>query len=72
MPFQIYHYVPQGVNVQNLIKIDSAVAALRMREKTGASSQTKTHVGPNYRYCGQGSSLPWTHRRRLLSAGPMR
>ena len=25
---------PQGVDVQNLIKIDSAVAALRMREKT--------------------------------------
>ena len=24
---------PQGVDVQNLIKIDSAVAALRMREK---------------------------------------
>ena len=34
MPLQIYHYVPQGVDVQNLIKIDSAVAALRMREKT--------------------------------------
>ena len=26
---------PQGVDVQNLIKIDSAVAALRMREKRG-------------------------------------
>jgi len=25
---------PQGVDVQNLIKIDLAVAALRMREKT--------------------------------------
>ena len=25
----------QGVDVQNLIKIDSAVAALRMREKNG-------------------------------------
>jgi len=25
----------QGVDVQNLIKIDSAIAALRMREKTG-------------------------------------
>jgi len=25
----------QGVDVQNLIKIDSAVAALRMREKRG-------------------------------------
>ena len=35
MPLQIYHYVPQGVDVQNLIKIDSAVAALRMREKRG-------------------------------------
>ena len=34
MPLQIYHYVPQGVDVQNLIKIDSAVDALRMREKT--------------------------------------
>ena len=33
-PLQIYHYVPQGVDVQNLINIDSAVAALRMREKT--------------------------------------
>ena len=28
---------PQGVDVQNLIKIDSAVAALRMREKTRLS-----------------------------------
>jgi len=35
MPFQIYHLVRQGVDVQNLIKIDSAIAALRMREKTG-------------------------------------
>ena len=26
---------PQGVDVQNLIKIDSAVAAVRMREKRG-------------------------------------
>ena len=34
MPLQMYHYVPQGVDVQNLIKIDSAVAAVRMREKT--------------------------------------
>jgi len=34
MPLQIYHYVLQGVDVQNLIKIDSAVAAVRMREKT--------------------------------------
>jgi len=37
MPLQIYHYVPQGVDVQNLIKIDSAVAALRMREKNAVS-----------------------------------
>ena len=29
---------PQGVDVQNLIKIDSAVAALRMREKNAVSS----------------------------------
>ena len=34
MPLQIYHYVPQGVDVQNLIKIDSAVAAVRLHEKT--------------------------------------
>jgi len=34
MPLQIYRYVPQGVDVQNLSKIDSAVTALRMREKT--------------------------------------
>jgi len=33
MPLQVYPYVPQGVDVQNLIKIDSAVAAVRMREK---------------------------------------
>jgi len=33
-PLQVYHYAPQGVDVQNLIQIDSAVAALRMREKT--------------------------------------
>ena len=33
MPLHIYHHVPQGVDVQNLIKIDSAVATLRMREK---------------------------------------
>ena len=33
MPLQIYHYVPQEVDVQNLFEIDSAVAALRMREK---------------------------------------
>ena len=32
-----YKYIttsPQGVDVQNLVKIDLAVAALRMREKT--------------------------------------
>ena len=34
MPLQIYHYFPQGLDVQTLIKIDSAVAAVRMREKT--------------------------------------
>jgi len=34
MPLQILKRLPQGVDVQNLIKIDSAVAALRMREKT--------------------------------------
>ena len=34
MRLQIYHYVPQGVDVQNLVKIDLAVAVLRMREKT--------------------------------------
>jgi len=34
MRLQIYHYVPHGVDVQNLVKIDLAVAALRMREKT--------------------------------------
>ena len=34
MRLQTYHYVPQGVDVQNLTKIDLAVAALRMREKT--------------------------------------
>jgi len=37
MPLQIYHYAPQGVDVQNLIKIDSAVAAVRMREKNAVS-----------------------------------
>jgi len=31
---QIYYYVPQGVDVQNLVGIDSAVTDLRMREKT--------------------------------------
>jgi len=34
MPLRIYHYVPQGVDVQNLVKIDLAVAALCMREET--------------------------------------
>ena len=34
MPLEIRHYVPQGVDVQNLNKIfDSAVAAVRMRER---------------------------------------
>ena len=33
LPLQIY--APQGVDLQNLIKIDSAVAALRVREKRG-------------------------------------
>ena len=31
---QIYYYVPQGVDVQNLVGIDSAVTDLRMRENT--------------------------------------
>ena len=30
---QIYYYVPQGVDVQNLVGIDLAVTDLRMREK---------------------------------------
>ena len=30
---QIYYYVPQVVDVQNLVGIDSAVTDLRMREK---------------------------------------
>ena len=30
---QIYYYVPQGVDVQNLVGIDSAVTDLCMREK---------------------------------------
>ena len=34
MSCQIYYYVPQGVDVQNLVGIDSAVTDLRMREKT--------------------------------------
>jgi len=34
MSCQIYSYVPQGVDVQNLVGIDSAVTDLRMREKT--------------------------------------
>ena len=33
MSCQIYYYVPQGVGVQNLVGIDSAVTDLRMREK---------------------------------------
>jgi len=35
MSLPVYHYArAQGADVPNLIKIDSAVAALRMREKT--------------------------------------
>jgi len=34
MSCQIYYYVPQGVDLQNLVGIDSAVTDLRMREKT--------------------------------------
>ena len=34
MPLQIYHYVLPGVDVQNVIKIGSVIAALRIREKT--------------------------------------
>jgi len=33
MSCQIYYYVPKGVDVQNLVEIDSAVTDLRMREK---------------------------------------
>ena len=33
MSCQIYYYVPQGVGVQNLVGIDSAVTDLLMREK---------------------------------------
>ena len=33
MSCQIYYYVPQGVDLQNLVGIDSAVTDLRMREK---------------------------------------
>jgi len=33
MSCQLYYYVPQGVGVQNLVGIDSAVTDLRMREK---------------------------------------
>ena len=32
--FKYITVFPQGVDVQNLIKIDSAIAAVRMREKT--------------------------------------
>jgi len=35
MQLQMYHYIPLGVDVQNLVTIDLAVAALRMREKRG-------------------------------------
>jgi len=35
MAMQIYHYIRPGVDVQNLVEIDSAVINLRMREKTG-------------------------------------
>jgi len=34
MSCQIYCYVPQGVDVQNLVGIDSVVTDLHMREKT--------------------------------------
>jgi len=34
MSCQIYYYAPQGVDVQNLARIDSIVTDLRMREKT--------------------------------------
>jgi len=34
MSCQIYYYVPQGVDVKNLVGIDSAVTDLRVREKT--------------------------------------
>jgi len=33
MSCQIYYCVPQGVDVQNLVGINSAVTDLRMREK---------------------------------------
>jgi len=33
MSCQVYYYVPPGVDVQNLVGIDSAVRDLRMREK---------------------------------------
>jgi len=33
MSCQIYYYGPQGVDVQNVVGIDSAVMDLRMREK---------------------------------------
>ena len=34
MSCQIYYYVPQGVDAQNLVGSDTAVTDLRMREKT--------------------------------------
>ena len=34
MSCQIYYYVPQGINVHNLVGIVTAVTDLRMREKT--------------------------------------
>ena len=34
MSCQIYYYVPQRVDVQNFVGIDSTVTDLRMREKT--------------------------------------
>ena len=38
MSCQIYYYVSQGVDVQNLVGIDSAVTDLRMHEKRRFSS----------------------------------
>ena len=34
MSCEIYYYLPQGVDVHNLVGINSAVTDLRMREKT--------------------------------------
>ena len=44
MAFQINHYVPQRVDVQSLSKVDSAVAALRMREKISFVCFLLTHL----------------------------